>query len=355
LYENINKLLTFLQIDTRSMIQGSSATNADSAAAFITALAVARSLGSLSTTQKESLKKNIAFVLLDGEAFDGIGSKQMVVDMISEKFPFKGEKSTHITLNQISEVIELRQLGLINGKLFAHFDPISYHRNKTGIENIISKLQNYSTSTLKVSKTSKDAGIPTSSIQNILKSRDIPSVLLTEFDSSFTNKHYLSRYDTLRYLGVKLSGNETEKQMFELIKPLAKKLAEVALTTAKALVVLANEDKEPSFITELKTHEDEINHLIFCFLHQSNCSYIEKYMSSKFEVRLNNQPISRYVSVVQSQVSYKIAPLIIYNFLIAYTGSKVNRSESHCNTGLANDVGCYFQSFFLTEISSSHS
>ena len=180
-------------------------------------------------TGVETGVSNIVFAFLNGESFDYIGSSGLVYDMENENFPYftnsaeevetsdqndtsnapgstsKEEQSKllwpKINLPSLKFVLELGQLGKSSKEsdtLFAHVD------TKFDQEDLLKSLVNSSKVIIKEPTASvKSQGLPPASLQSFLKSRrDVPGILLTNFEQQYTNKYFHGPYDNFTLLNV---------------------------------------------------------------------------------------------------------------------------------------------------------
>jgi len=324
-------------MDARSfMPYSNTASSAHLATGFITTLAVAKVLSSkLSTTQKDALEKNIIFTILDGEAFDGIGSKRMISDMKTDKFPTKDMK---VTLDDIANVVEIHGVGLMEGtSLYARSDPAS-----TKSAEVDSMLATMAGGDVEIKKPSEQRGLPPSTLHNILRSSDVPAFLITDYDLQYSNTHYKSRYDTLKNLGVKYEGNVTEAEMLVLLEPLALELAKVVTTISRGLYKMAAGAAHTD-ATRLLLEADvvQIQNLLYCFLHKSNCTYFRDFIADQYQTHVDfaENPVLRYTGAGIG-TTVKTASIYVHNFLFAALGTEVDSSE--CVNETLNSGEMYF-------------
>lgn len=119
------------------------------------------------------------FSLLNGEAYDYIGSSRMVYDL--KEGNFKAYTGKSLNLSQISTVIELGQLS--TGKLFLH-------TSNSDDSAIALSLKNSLQATVL-----KDS-VPPVSVQTFLKANSsLPTIFISEYGQEFTNNFYHSILD----------------------------------------------------------------------------------------------------------------------------------------------------------------
>lgn len=113
------------------------------------------------------------FSLLNGEAFDYIGSSRMVYDMQQNNFNALG--GTNLRLDDIKSVIEFGQLG--KGNIFLH---ISGNNDDT-----INRLGNALNASIL-----KDS-VPPTSVQSFLEAKpDLTTVVISNHGKNFMNRYY---------------------------------------------------------------------------------------------------------------------------------------------------------------------
>ena len=160
------------------------------------------------------------FAFLNGESFDYIGSSNMVYNMKNGSFPqleiVQGSRKVNssddekisdektgkyvwpkMDLNSLRFVLELGQLNSKISELFAHVDT-QFTDNEL--------MQDLRTAAAKKSLTIKEAtdknrGLPPASLQSILKEkRNVPGILIPNYDQQYSNSFYHSPYDNFTLL-----------------------------------------------------------------------------------------------------------------------------------------------------------
>lgn len=118
------------------------------------------------------LETNVVFSLLNGEAFDYIGSSRMVYDMQQNNFNALG--GTNLKFENIQSVIEFGQLG--KGKIFFH---------SNGKDDLINRLQQALNASV------LDDSIPPTSVQSFLEVKsDLTAVVISNHGPQFKNRYY---------------------------------------------------------------------------------------------------------------------------------------------------------------------
>ena len=189
---------------------------------IVVLIAVAKMLANVD--QKIPFKSgisNIMFAFLNGESFDYIGSSNMVYNMMNSTFPplidtkttdINDDESSNTTnenndkltwpkikLQSLKFVLELDQLHAKNSLLHTHVDK-EFNRNDL-LNNFINVARNHEVSIKNA--TDKERGLPPASLQTILKERrDVPGILLSNFDQNYSNKYYHGPYDNFTLLDI---------------------------------------------------------------------------------------------------------------------------------------------------------
>ena len=180
---------------------------------IVVLLAVAKLLANIKESKLifKSGISNIMFAFLNGESFDYIGSSNMVYNMMNSSFPSnvilsdgkvqdtanKEEDQLDwpkIGLESLKFVIELDQLSFKEPgpQLYAHVDT-EFDRNDL-VTNLKDIARKHNVTFGNVTK--KERGLPPASLQSILKKkRDVPGILISNFDEQYSNKYYHGPYD----------------------------------------------------------------------------------------------------------------------------------------------------------------
>lgn len=119
-----------------------------------------------------SLETNVVFSLLNGEAFDYIGSSRMVYDLKQNNFNALG--GINLKLDDIKSVIEFGQLG--KGKVVLH---------STNKDNTTKRLQNALNASI------LEDSVPPTSVQSFLQAKpNLTTVVITNHGKQFKNRFY---------------------------------------------------------------------------------------------------------------------------------------------------------------------
>lgn len=117
---------------------------------------------------------NVVFSLLNGEAFDYIGSSRLIYDLKEGNFNALG--GVNLKLDDIKCVIEFGQLN--KGNLYLH-------SNNGKNNKLISQLAKA------LNATSLEDSVPPASIQSFLEERpNLTAVLIADHGREFKNKYY---------------------------------------------------------------------------------------------------------------------------------------------------------------------
>jgi len=129
------------------------------------------------------LETNVVFSLLNGEAFDYIGSSRMIYDLKHNNFNALG--GINLKFDDILSVIEFGQLG--PGKIFLHSnseDDIIIRLNKTLKAKI------------------KYGSVPPTSVQSFLETKsNLTTVVISNHEEQFKNRYYNGILDDAESLG----------------------------------------------------------------------------------------------------------------------------------------------------------
>lgn len=330
-------ILVIAALDSRSFMLQSSVPGANSATGFITMLSVARVLGNLTPEQKEDMTHRIMFVLFDGEAFDNTGSTRMVYDMTKNEFPFSPDpekmQPENVDLSKVEYIIEIGQVGHISDVAWVHYDPIS---NLTAnISKIVDTLQEQSIGqSIQFRKSSQDLGLPPSSLQSVLKERDTPGVLITDFVKNYTNNYYFSAYDTPDKLGIEYNDNMTESETVSKLHPLATRIANISTAISKTVYKLGSGKN----LTNPNSDTLDIANTLYCYLFNGSCTFFWLHADAGVSQSKGviNATMTRYVSVYDSsQLSQ--AAYFARNLFLWYTGERVDVNTSNACEPPSND------------------
>ena len=214
--------------------------------------------------------KNVLFTLLDGEAFDYIGSSDMAFEMKSGKFPVDPTSSrdvAQIKLEHFSHFIELNQLSPHSEvqdkhKLWVHRDGRTDPDAKA--QQLEKMLVNSAarTQTIEMRATDKGRPLPPSSLHTFLKeNKSLTGVVIANHQNEYTNKYYNSIFDDIQNV------NKSSK--------LVQNLADVSTAVSKTVYQLLTDQSKDSIVA----NDSLIQELVDCFLVNPSC-YLFQFVSS---------------------------------------------------------------------------
>ena len=222
---------------------------------------------------------NILFLLLNGESWDYMGTSRFLYDLE------QGEFVSNLSLADIHTVVELGQLSNL------HTSTVFLHSlNSPG--SVESALQQFAGELLSV-ETSSSSSVPPSSLAKLLSARpDLPAVMLSNFDTEFSNRYYHSLYDTAARHGYNQSLGPDQT--------VVQHLSNISLVLAKTLLSLATDADLDSVTAE----PELVNSMLECYSVTANCSLFKAASNSDSEFPWTGPPVTtpwpQYVSVVPS-------------------------------------------------------
>ncbi|KAK0078070.1 hypothetical protein PV326_009606, partial [Microctonus aethiopoides] len=281
--------LVMARLDANSMFDGFAPGANSAVTGFVTLLATAYYLNSLNATISDT---NVLFSLMNGEAFDYIGSSRFVYDL--EQGNFDALAAGSLKLDSINTIIELGQLGNSENKLYLHAN--NYMGN-----NLIEELQK----TLSLENTTISNSVPPASIQSFLAVRpNLTAVVIADHGNQFTNKYY----------GGILDNNETIA--FNRKQQLNKTLANIAIKLGDLLYEKVTGEKPSSGNSTVI--EELVTEMLSCYLISAQCNLFQA--ASSPGVKLSNQLFSLYVGVNGAP---NIATMYTAQLLALLTGEKL--------------------------------
>ena len=142
------------------------------------------------------MPNHVLITLFNSENYGYGGSQRFVEDLIKDSY--QDESFRQIKFDAIKGVIDFDSIGLVN----TNNGPSNYylHRDKTDISNmLVSKLSGTFSGLfpLNVNSTSDPSlGLPPSSLHSFLrKNRSIPGVVVSDYDTKFSNEFFNSELD----------------------------------------------------------------------------------------------------------------------------------------------------------------
>ncbi|XP_032683205.1 nicastrin isoform X2 [Odontomachus brunneus] len=292
-------IMVTARLDASSLFDGISPGATNAVTGIVTLLATAYYLNSLNATVD---KTNVVFSLLNGEAFDYIGSSRMVYDLKQNNFNALG--GTSLKLDDIKRVIEFGQLGK---------EEIFFHVN--AYDDTIDRLR----LALNVHNTSIfNDSVPPTSVQSFLKAKpNLTTLVISNHGENFTNRYYNGVLDDAENLDFHKNDTGT----------LARDLAKIALQVANELYwEVTGTEPAPQ-----PNAQSAIEHLIVemlpCYLESAKCDLFRA--ASVPGVKLLNQIMSLYVGVYRAP---NIATSLTGQLLALLTGEKLyDMNETTCH------------------------
>lgn len=292
--ENNNTvIMVTARLDASSLFDGVSPGAGNAITGLVTLLATAYYLNFLNATVD---KTNVVFSLLNGEAFDYIGSSRMVYDLKQNSFNALG--GTNLKLDDIQSVIEFGQLG--KGEIFLH---------SNGKDDVINRLQHALNASV------LDGSVPPTSVQSFLEAKpDLTTIVISNHGTQFKNRYYNGILDDAESLGFDRNDTST----------LASDLAKIALQVANELYrAVTGEAPQP---TDLSTVEKLVTEMLYCYLESAKCTLFRA--ASAPNAKLVDQVLPLYVGVHRA---LNIATTLTGQLLAYLTGEKLHdMNETMC-------------------------
>ncbi|EFN84844.1 nicastrin [Harpegnathos saltator] len=298
LNENDNTVIVITaRLDASSLFDGISPGAGNVVTGLVTLLATAYYLNSLNATAH---KTNVVFSLLNGEAFDYIGSSRMVYDLRQNNFNALG--GTNLKLDDIKSVIEFGQLG--KGEIFLHVN---------GNDDMIGRLEQV----LNVTSTLIDS-VPPTSVQSFLEAKpNLTTVVISNHGKQFTNRYYNGILDDAESLDFHRNNSGT----------LATDLARIAFQVANELYREVTGTEPPLQPDAQSTVEDLVVEMLHCYLESAKCNLFRA--ASVPGVKLIDQVLSLYVGVHRAP---NVATSLTGQLLALLTGEKLyDMNETTCH------------------------
>ncbi|KYN07730.1 PREDICTED: nicastrin [Cyphomyrmex costatus] len=293
--ENNNTvIMVTARLDASSLFDGVSPGAGNVVTGLVTLLATAYYLNFLNATVD---KTNVVFSLLNGEAFDYIGSSRMVFDLKHNNFNALG--GINLKFDDILSVIEFDQLG--QGEIFLHTN---------GKDNIINHLQK------KLNAKIRRGSVPPTSVQSFLEAKpNLTTVVISNYKKRFKNRYYNGILDDAESLGFDKNDTST----------LASDLAQIALQVANELY-RAVTGEAPQSVDLPVPMEKLITEMLYCYLESAQCPLFRA--ASAPYAKLTDQVLPLYVGVHRA---YNIATTLTGQLLAYLTGEKLyEMNESMC-------------------------
>ncbi len=300
---------------------------------IVTALELARMLAK-NPPDFQSKVTNVLFAFFHGEAFDYIGSSKLVYDLNNMQFPdeanpllFPHGQQPPLSLNEVSMVIELGQLYNVNDyeKLFQHVDKDFRHEELLQLMRKRSQQNDLSMSL------SGRRILPPSSLHSFLKSRrDVPAILVSDYDTSYTNRFYHSIYDDAKI-------NLDYKKSRGTNQPVVQRIGRVAQTLAEFVF---EEASGPNALMPIfQPNHTLINELLSCYLETASCPLFLAASNEDtppfYSAVSPDSPWPQYVGV---DFKAQFHGILTRNVLVYLTGTDMNLTAPDCKADSDQNV-----------------
>ncbi|KAL0130689.1 hypothetical protein PUN28_002368 [Cardiocondyla obscurior] len=296
LNENNNTvIMVTARLDASSLFDGVSPGAGNAVTGLVTLLATAYYLSLLNPTVD---KTNVVFSLLNGEAFDYIGSSRMVYDLKENSFNALG--GINLKLDDILNVIEFGQLG--KGKIYLH---------QNGVDDIVDRLQRA------LNASPVHNSVPPTSVQSFLEAKpNLTTVVISNHEKQFKNRYFNGILDDAEGLGFDKNDTST------LASDLAKIALQVANELYRAVTGVDPQPIDPPIPMDKLTTE-----MLYCYLESAKCGLFRQ--ASAPNAKLIDQVLPLYVGVHRA---LNIATTLSGQLLAYLTGEKLyDMNETMCH------------------------
>uniref|UniRef100_A0A0A9X3V9 Nicastrin n=1 Tax=Lygus hesperus TaxID=30085 RepID=A0A0A9X3V9_LYGHE len=277
--------------------------------------------------------RGLMFILLNGESFDFIGSQRIVYDMEQGSFMTPNHK---ITLEDIGMVIELSQLG--PGKTFyVHRTADKYAEDFSNSLITLSK----STSVEFKQSSLQPNQLPPVSLNTFLSANsNISGIVVTNYDTSFTNRYYNGLFDNETNLPINVPASQFE----DTLPPKGStqhNLASAATVIARSIAAAINQNQAVPYDIKLGRYVQTINDVLQCYLVSRKCKLFEKLYPMIASGAKGPEVLSLYVGIPTSVSHITRATWKV----LAYLGSDSETSSLENCTALCpkdGDLQCFW-------------
>ncbi|XP_012233434.1 nicastrin [Linepithema humile] len=303
---NNTVIMVTARLDASSLFDDLSPGAGNVVTGLVTFLATAYYLNLLNATVD---KTNVVFSLLNGEAFDYIGSSRMVYDLKQNNFNALG--GVNLKLDDIKSIIEFGQLS--KGETFLH---------SNGKDDMINRLQKA------LNATSIKNSVPPTSVQSFLEAKpNLTTVVISNHGEQFVNRYYNGILDDAESLNYNRNDST-----------LPSHLAKIAIQVANELYQTVTGELAPrtAAAADLSTSvEDLIAEMLYCYLETAKCDLF--YAASTPGTKLINQVLSMYVGVYRAP---NLATTLTGQLLVYLTGEKLSEmNETTCHANRLSWLG----------------
>ncbi|XP_017888606.1 nicastrin [Ceratina calcarata] len=292
-------ILVIARLDASSLFDGISPGAGNVVTGLVTLLASAYYLNALA---KDTVinATNVVFSILNGEAFDYIGSSRLIYDMKEGNFNSLG--GVNLNFDDIKSVIEFGQLN--KGELYLH-------SNNGENNEVIMKIEKALDAHVL-----KDS-VPPTSIQSFLEEKpNLTAVVISSHGKQFKNKYYNGILDDAESLD--FNSNDTQG--------LSAALARIAINVTEILYEEVTGFPPPPVNESLQSVEDLITEMLTCYLKSARCKLFQA--ASAPHAKIANQVLPLYVGV--HRVS-NLATTLTSQLLAFLTKQEIeNMNETTC-------------------------
>ncbi|KAI6691439.1 hypothetical protein NL676_028267 [Syzygium grande] len=271
-------------------------------------------------------RRQLVFLFFTGEAWGYLGSRRFLYELDLHSDSVSGLNETSVEM-----VLEVGSVGKGVGqgakKFFAHTAGASSVINKT-LNALKQAGDSFFSDQITISSASTaNPGIPPSSLMAFLrKNSQTSGVILEDFDTAFTNNFYHSHLDDLSNIN-------------------ASAVADAATIVARALYVLANDEKNlsNSALRTVNVNESLVQELMGCLLSCEpglSCALVKSYISPSTTCP------NHYPGVLLGEPSSTPNPgnvddtsRFIWNFLADKTSIWGQNVSSACSQNCSNEGG----------------
>ena len=264
-------ILVTARLDASSLFDGISPGAGNVVTGLVTLLATAYYLNILSKNITTVDETNVVFSLLNGEAFDYIGSSRLVYNL--KKGNFNALGGVNLKLDDIKSVIEFGQLNKGN---------IYLHANNGDNNRLINRLKG------SLNATVLPDSVPPVSVQSFLEENaNLTAVVITNHGEQFENRYYNGILDDAESL---------DFNRYDANDHLSTALAKIAIHVAEVLYENVT-GKEPPVADESVQSDVEkhIFEMLICYLQSARCNLF--HAASSPGTKLINQVLPLYVGV----------------------------------------------------------
>ncbi|CAG9770381.1 unnamed protein product [Ceutorhynchus assimilis] len=311
------------RMDTTSLFEKTSGAESP-ITGVVTLLSIAKLLKQMLPDNVSGVRKNVLFILFNGETYDYIGSQRLLYDMERGHFPtdlpINNDILPTIYPENITLFIELSQLAP-GRATYAH-----YIANSELINKFVQSLSENNPSNLPVN--SVPNSLPPSSLHTFIRGNSsIKGLVLTNHEKEYRNHYYNSLYDNASNIEfVYMNGSNIPHNSIQ------KYVGDVATMVAKSIYQeLMGQNYTDLAVLNL-TLVDEMFH---CYLEDPNC----KLHMAVQKGRLPKSPLSLYVGV---SVVDNFFTTLVTRTLAWFTGDPVAPSGPNCTNLVGNHVFVYY-------------